>query len=181
VSYLEPRTLINLALSKMFTPALFTIPLFFRHVNFYFLHTLCGHFTTNKNLTPYFKPFIYDNQFYFAFSTYIIDQNVSSFVKTDLTLLTLQFTSIFDNNSNIANLSICNMRDCSYINNVSKSYCPTYKSTDACEPCAFYTFKYYDAKWPKNPLLTAPCRFCTCGCMSEQQYIIPVEHLPTNF
>ena len=97
ISYLNPtpREFFILALSKLFLPALMLIPDFLPKIHTFFLHSLLTYFTTENNLNWYFKPFIYENQFFFSFSTYIIDQNPILFEKNDLTPITSQFTNLF--------------------------------------------------------------------------------------
>jgi len=156
----------NLAISKLFTPALFTMPLFFKNINSFFLHSLCGHFSTNKFLSPYFTPIIHNDQFYFAFATYIVDQNVTSFVKTDLRALTQQFISVFENTS-LKFSPVYNMLDCIFLGN-------------KCEPCEFYTYMNI-ATSSESPLLRAQFRFCKCGVITHKNYMCTNAREKLNF
>jgi hypothetical protein len=146
VSYLDHKSLLILAISRLFAPALFTLPSFFENINTYFLHSLCGHFTTNRNLISYFTPFIHYNQFYFAFATYIIDQDMKKFKKTDLRPFTDQFTTIFEKSSKSS--EIYTMPDCLY-------------STVKCEPCTYYNYSC-GFSWAFETILFCKFRRCTC-------------------
>ena len=71
-SYLSIHDIINLYISKMFLPALISMPFFFNKINNYFLHLFGVHFNSKINLFVkcVLSPVIYEQEFYFAVDTY---------------------------------------------------------------------------------------------------------------
>ena len=152
ISYLNPtpRELFILALSKLFLPALVQFPNFIPKINNFFNHSLLTYFTTQKELIKYFRPFLYNNQFFFSFSTYIIDQNIDLFTKTDLSPLTCQFTNLFTETFTS-----------------HPYYFPLYDCTifNKCLPCEHLTFVCAFYK-PLSKLVRLPITpFDSCNCL----------------
>jgi len=147
ISYLNFEEVFILALSKLFLPALFQIPRFFKKLNNFFLHTLCAYFTSQKTLYTYFTPIIYDNKFYFAFATYIIDQNISAFTQTNLVPVTTQFTNIFK------------IKFTSDIPHYPLLGCYSTLHRNTCAPC--YRTRYV-CDFETYPKIIALNQFCQC-------------------
>lgn len=69
MSYLPPNDLLNLAISKLFLPALLSNEIFFRTLKTYFVHVICQHFKNHpKNFS--ILPVIFENHCYLAINTF---------------------------------------------------------------------------------------------------------------
>jgi hypothetical protein len=108
VSYLSDQDLLNLAISKLFLPALLSMPKFFNAINKYYMHTLCLFFHTKHNfyLKCVYIPTIFNNEFYVSEDIQILENCKYQFTQRIynftiyLELVTLQFTMVFNSFNN---------------------------------------------------------------------------------
>lgn len=128
VTFLNERDLWNLAISKLFVPALFSLPYFYKTIQEYFIHYLCSYFTSKKNMyiTCTFYPVIDNSYLYLSFNELpeIIRKRLfHPFL--DLGWLTSGFEMLFSSYSLYRPLQWKPTEDCScqlYIQNISTSY-----------------------------------------------------------
>lgn len=112
VSYLSDQDLFHLAISKLFLPALLTMPKFFFAMGRYFGHTLCTHFNNKHNLfiKCAYIPYLFNNNlFYVAEDTQAIAylKKYASNIDKGIPLedITLYFTMIFNSYNSYLDLA----------------------------------------------------------------------------